>query len=183
MGIANERFKAIRESLGLTQEAFAESIGISAANVRKLEHGDSLPIAHALKIHEKFGQSLDYIYGLTDSNNDPASTMLLCLEQLFGYQYDRFNLPEFPHLFILKQPVIDFLTNLAQADELLKNGMPQQAYDLWVAKLKDDFNAAMADETWKRQMYRLVEESQFRKAAGILCPYDDEDGEVKAWFQ
>lgn len=142
MGIENERLKAIRERLGMTQEKFAEEIETSVANVRKLERGDGLPLSHALQINRKFGYSLDYIYGITDSTNDEASTMLLYLRKMFSYQYDD-TMPEYPYSISVWPPVIDFLNAIAKADELLKNGMPQQAYDLWVEKIKMDFNEAM----------------------------------------
>ena len=89
MGVENERFKAIRESLSMTQEQFAEKLNLSAASVRKIENaGANLGVNHARKIHELFGYSLDYIYGLIDSTNDEASTMLLYLKELFHYRFD-----------------------------------------------------------------------------------------------
>ena len=164
MGVENERFKAIRESLSMTQEQFAEKFNLSVASVRKIENaGANLGVNHARKIHELFGYSLDYIYGLIDSTNDEASTMLLYLKELFHYRFDN-TIRDYPHTVIVKPPVIDFLNAVAKADELLKSGMPQQAYDLWIGKLKADFNAAMNEnaEYLNPPKFRLVPADKFK---------------------
>lgn len=155
MGIANERLKEIRTNLGMTQEIFSEKINISTANLRKMEGGSSVGIAHALKIHEVFGYSLDYIYGLTDSTNDDASTMLLYLRKLFHYEYNAKS--NFCHTIEIAQPIIDFLNSLAKADELLASGMPKPAYDLWLDQLKRDFDNAMNNQAnYSTDKYAIV---------------------------
>lgn len=146
MSIENKRFKAVREALSLTQQKFAEELGISTAAVRKIENeSTNLGINHAITIHEKFGYSLDYLYGFTDSTNDEASTMLLYLRKIFHYQYDAKM--KYPFTVKVSQPVIDFLKSISKADELLDSGMPQEAYDIWLNQLKKDFNEKMDGHT------------------------------------
>lgn len=160
MGIANDRLKAIRESLGMTQETFAGEIGASVANVRKLEHGDNLPLSHALQINQKFGYSLDYIYGLTDNTHDAASDMLLYLNELFNIEFASGSCP-FATLH-MKNCVIDFLRGYTQAKQLLDNGtIPQAAFDPWLSKLKSDFDAAMESEQ-ESTKYRLIQENKIK---------------------
>ena len=61
-GIA-ERIKIIRESLGLNQKSFAESIGISSnATISRWERGLNFPPADTLAvIQEKYGISVEWI--------------------------------------------------------------------------------------------------------------------------
>lgn len=163
MGIANERFKAIRESLGMTQEVFAGEIDTSVATVRKLERGDSdsLPLGHALKINQKFGYSLDYIYGITDDTNDEASTMLLYLKKLFDFTFDnRPGFERFPYSLCVRKCVVKFLEGYAQAKGLLDNGtIPMAAFEPWVAKLKAEFDSAMKETpSYSPEKLRLVPE-------------------------
>lgn len=164
MSIENERFKAVREALSMTQQKFAEELAISPAAVRKIENGSTnLGINHAMKIHEKFGYSLDYLYGLTDSTNDAASTMLLYLRKLFRYECNAKS--NFCHTVEIAQPIIDFLNSLAKADELLASGMPKQAYDLWLDQLKRDFDNAMNNQTnYSTDKYAIVNKRELVKS-------------------
>ena len=122
-----------------------------------------------MTIHEKFGYSLDYLYGLTDSTNDEASTMLLYLRRLFHYKYDEKS--NFHHTVEIAHPVIEFLNSLAKADELLASGMPKQAYDLWLDQLKRDFDSAMNKQAnSSADKYVLVTMHEF-KTMPIPKPY------------
>lgn len=161
MSIENERFKSIRLTSGMTQQEFAEKIQTSVNNVRKLESGDSLPLPHAIKIHELFGYSLDYIYGLTNNTHDAASDMLLYLNELFNiiFESDSCSIATLR----IKNCAVDFLRGYAQAKQLLDNGtIPQAAFDPWLSKLKSDFDAKMEDSEQPAAEYKLIPEDYIK---------------------
>lgn len=161
MSIENERFKSIREALSLTQETFAEQLNISTASVRKLEKDGNLGVSHAIRIHELYGYSLDYIYGLTDNTHDAASDMLLYLKELFDIEFNSEEIP-FTTLYV-KESAVVFLRGYAQAKALLDNGtIPQAAFDPWLSKLKKDYDTA-SDKEEPLVKYGLVPEDTIRE--------------------
>ena len=159
LGVETKRFILIRTSFSLSQEEFADKLGISAAVVRKIERGaQNVTLDIAKRLHEVYGISLDYIYGLADDPTDSATTVLMYFRNLFHYQ----NCPgeENPHVLTIQKTVIDFLQALVQADQLLEEGMPQSAYNIWVQQLKANFDTAvMLDKAQPGQRYRLVPET------------------------
>ena len=57
-----QRIKALRKERGLTQEGFAESVGLTVSAVSKIEIGDRVPsIDTFVLLSGFFGVSLDYI--------------------------------------------------------------------------------------------------------------------------
>ena len=57
-----QRIKARRKERGLTQEGFAESVGLTVSAVSKIEIGDRVPsIDTFVLLSGFFGVSLDYI--------------------------------------------------------------------------------------------------------------------------
>ena len=64
-----DRLSALRESKGLTQDAFAEQIGTSKQHVSRWETGDLVPsTATIVKISNKFGVSPSYFFIQSDHN-------------------------------------------------------------------------------------------------------------------
>jgi transcriptional regulator with XRE-family HTH domain len=64
-----DRLPALRESKGLTQDAFAEQIGTSKQHVSRWETGDLVPsTATIVKISNKFGVSPSYFFIQSDHN-------------------------------------------------------------------------------------------------------------------
>ena len=81
-----QRLKELREKNGnITQEDFAEKIGVSTDTIRKIEQGKvKLTLDNAISIKSAFGVSLDWLYGVADDMNDEASTTLLALRKYFN---------------------------------------------------------------------------------------------------
>ena len=66
--VVGERIKAIRTSIRMTQEEFAEHAKIGRPNLARYETGKNEPSLSALlKIAETAGVSLDYLTGRSDS--------------------------------------------------------------------------------------------------------------------
>lgn len=62
-----DRLPALRESKGLTQDAFAEQIGTSKQHVSRWETGDLVPSTSTIvKISNKFGVSPSYFFIQSD---------------------------------------------------------------------------------------------------------------------
>ena len=59
------RLKEILKEIGFTEKAFADEIGSTEDMISQCANGHKqLPIKLAMKIHEKFNYSLDYIYSI-----------------------------------------------------------------------------------------------------------------------
>jgi transcriptional regulator with XRE-family HTH domain len=57
-----QRIKALRKGKGLTQEGFAEAVGLTVSAVSKIEIGDRVPsIDTFVLLSDFFGVSLDYL--------------------------------------------------------------------------------------------------------------------------
>ena len=68
-----DRLPALRESKGLTQDAFAEQIGTSKQHVSRWETGDLVPSTSTIvKISNKFGVSPSYFFIQSDHEELPA---------------------------------------------------------------------------------------------------------------
>ena len=69
-----ERIKKIRKDLSLTQEDFADKIGISIDTIQKWEKGTSTPcLSIAKSMAQKLEVSLGYLIGVTDNKNEKSS--------------------------------------------------------------------------------------------------------------
>lgn len=62
------RIKEIREKLGMSQEKFAKSIGVTRWAVMEWEQGRSKPTAdNVVKMSAISGETSDYILGISES--------------------------------------------------------------------------------------------------------------------
>ena len=62
-----ERIKRIRATQKLTQQAFADKVGVSKATVNSWENNGKFPaVDTAAKIADAFGVSLDWLCGIED---------------------------------------------------------------------------------------------------------------------
>lgn len=62
-GAVGKRFKRVRKSRGETQTVFAERAGMTQSCYAQYEAGIRTPsIAHATKLRETYGLTLDFIY-------------------------------------------------------------------------------------------------------------------------
>lgn len=148
--------KELRGHFSLTQEDFSERAGFSVDLLRKIERGThKLTLDKATLIADAFDVSLDYLYGRTEDKSDEASTMLLYLRKLFNFKVDEDY--EYPYFLEISQPIISFLSDYKQAEELFSSGkIPEAAFVPWAEKLKDDLNCALKDSTLESADYCLV---------------------------
>ena len=151
-----QAIKRLREKLSLSQEEFSERAGFSVDLLRKIEGGrNKLTVDRAKEIADAFNVSLDYLYGRTEDKSDEASIMLLYLRKLFNFKVDEDY--ENPYFLEVSQPIISFLLDYKQAEDLFNSGkIPEAAFAPWVEKLKDDLNDALKNGTLECTDYCLV---------------------------
>ncbi|MGN1313452.1 MAG: helix-turn-helix domain-containing protein [Lachnospiraceae bacterium] len=77
------RLREIRENTGLSQEKFAEVLGISVSGYKKIESGENIISLDRLKIlYKQMSVSTDYIlYGEMKSADDIWKSILNCTEE------------------------------------------------------------------------------------------------------
>ena len=64
------RFRIIREKRELTQQKMADILGVSKTNYNYFENEERfIPLKHLNNYCNEFNMSMDYIFGLTDTNN------------------------------------------------------------------------------------------------------------------
>lgn len=95
-----ERIREIREQCGLTQEKMTEKLGIETKTLSKVENGVGILSGEAaIKLYLEYGYSLDWIYGVTDVQDEKSPYLvdvrdLICVDngvvhiKLKKYIYD-----------------------------------------------------------------------------------------------
>ena len=67
MEVAAKRMRALRESVGISQNRFAKEMGVGQSSVNRYESGEASPPYELLvRIADYYDVSLDYILGRTD---------------------------------------------------------------------------------------------------------------------
>ena len=68
MEIISKRLKALRESVGLSQNKLAQISGMKQSSINRYENGSATPSPeNMVKLADYYDVSLDYIYGRTDN--------------------------------------------------------------------------------------------------------------------
>ncbi len=68
MEIVSQRLRALRESVGLSQNKLAGMIGVRQSSINRYENGQSVPSIQTFRWYaDYFDVSMDYIFGRTDS--------------------------------------------------------------------------------------------------------------------
>lgn len=76
MEIIKQRIRALRESVGLSQNKLGKIMGLPQSSINRYEQGQSTPSAKTLRWYaDYFDVSMDYIYGRTD---DPHGAYYEC---------------------------------------------------------------------------------------------------------
>ena len=89
MPIFEERFKSLREAMNMTQDAFAEFLGISRPTVGFYEKGSRIPDAEVLcNIAKKCNITSDWLIGLTDQYDADAALV----ERTTGLSFDAIDM-------------------------------------------------------------------------------------------
>lgn len=72
-----KRIRAVRDKQGLTQEQFAEELGVSRSTYQKYELGNtSPPIAILHDLYERFNVSADFLLNGTGEKTDAAWSLI-----------------------------------------------------------------------------------------------------------
>ena len=67
MEIVGQRLRALRESVGLSQNKLAGMIGVRQSSINRYENGQSVPSIQTFRWYaDYFDVSMDYIFGRTD---------------------------------------------------------------------------------------------------------------------
>lgn len=67
MEIVGQRLRALRESVGLSQNKLAGMIGVRQSSINRYENGQSVPSVQTFRWYaDYFDVSMDYILGRTD---------------------------------------------------------------------------------------------------------------------
>jgi repressor LexA len=67
MEIVGKRLRALRESVGLSQNKLAGMIGVRQSSINRYENGQSVPSIQTFRWYaDYFDVSMDYIFGRTD---------------------------------------------------------------------------------------------------------------------
>ena len=158
----SSRIKELRTSLGLTQSAFAESIGTSQNALSGYENGDRIPSYDILiSIATKYNVSLDWLCGLSEKTS-PANVVSTYADIIsiltaiadnsslnieIGYDCpDKWhgpfdNSPEYGAIRFNDSKVTAFLHEWQDMLRLLKNGtIKESLYKLWLKDQIDKYN-------------------------------------------
>jgi repressor LexA len=67
MEIVSQRLRALRESVGLSQNKLAGMIGVRQSSINRYENGQSVPSIQTFRWYaDYFDVSMDYIFGRTE---------------------------------------------------------------------------------------------------------------------
>lgn len=155
--IVAQRLKSLMENNNLNQSEFSEKTGISKDTVSKLVNKSySLSIPNALLISEKFGVSLDYLYGRCEEENSNQYALEILQRHFCAYKEKepwQENIPAAAYISFSTAlaDFLDILTNLKEAkipEDLRKEG---------VQRAKKTFLSVIEDEPENPRKYVLVD--------------------------
>lgn len=140
------RLLELRKMLGLTQEQFADQVGISKNTVSNVENSKNpLSIETAFIIAKKFNVSLDWLYRLNDE--DRNKNILDSFSSFFGM--GQLTIPvedktaSYENTFLtvhLSHVVIDYLLKKNEIEKINKEtGLPIEAYKAWLESVKTKY--------------------------------------------
>lgn len=169
MDIGKNIYK-LRNFYKLTQEQFAEAIGVSRQAVQKWESGTAVPdIEHILKISESFGISLDALIKSLDKR---------AIEEM---RYDRQIQAEYDHLHEWESYPAQLLVEYQQSvDEGIDveqyKGLFEEIYKMPKSKEKEKMANILFDFVVRlpqRSNYKYVEPSELDKIKALRETHDN----------
>lgn len=139
-----DRIKLLREKLGLTQEQFADKIGVSTVLISDIERKKKkLSLSNAIEIRRLFNVSLDWLYELSDDTNDMASNIIDNLRQVFKIDFKNRTIS-------VDENLAEFLDKLFDAYKTKEEkNIPDDGFKYWVDGLKKDYNEKLKTPTGK----------------------------------
>ena len=112
--MSSNKFKFLREKMGLSQMDLGEKLGVTQQSVYAWERGDALPrLQTAIALAELYNVSIDYILGRT---NNPSTQIEPTVEddELRARAIDQVSSLSDPEL----ERVMDFLAGLSAGREI-----------------------------------------------------------------
>ena len=130
-----DRIRLLREKLELTQEQFADKIGVSTVLISDIERKKKkLSLSNAIEIRRLFNVSLDWLYELSDDINDTASNIIDDLRQVFNIDFKNRTIS-------VDENLSEFLDKLFDAYKTKEEkNIPDDGFKYWVDGLKKDYN-------------------------------------------
>lgn len=170
-----ERLKSLMEKKNLNQTEFSEITGISKDTVSKLVNENySLSILNALLISEKFGVSLDYLYGRCEeaNRNQYAFEILqkhFCVLKKASF-YDKLLVEAH---FSCSEALATLLVKLARLEE---SDLDDDIHEIVKQRAKEDFLKVIEDVDQKSRDFVLLDaafynpevRTAFEKAKGEM---------------
>lgn len=140
------RLLELRKMLGLTQEQFANQVGINKNTISNVENSkNSLSIETAFIITKRFNLSLDWLYGLegaTKENNilDSFCSFFDIGECTIAIE-DKTTFCENAFLTLHLSPVVrDYLLKRNEIEKINKEkDLPIEAYKAWLERVKTNY--------------------------------------------
>lgn len=148
------RLPILRKRENLTQEKFAEKIGVSAPLVTSMEtQKKKLSLRIAMLIAKQFNVSLDWLYGLSDDTKDSASNILASLKDIFDIDLEK-------KCIHIDKNLSDFLESLSRAYRTRKEGiLPEEAFNYWIDGAKKTYNENPKSD--KKTLYYLQSQEEY----------------------
>ena len=146
-----ERLREIRREMDVTQDEFAQRVGVSRASLGYYENGDRIPdIVTLANIHKATGVSIYYLLGLTGQRNDGLNTVKketgLSDKAIAQLKENEAIVPVLNRLFEsdamddLSQNLVSALDTsasyLSEDDETVANGM-SEAFDRYILRARN----------------------------------------------
>ena len=156
--VAKCRLKELRNKLGVTQEEFANSIGISKTAISNIENGKNLmSIEVALAVAEKYPMSLDWFYKRTDnesSGNLDDFLSVFKVGQRSVFIEGKNASYESTFLTVqLSSVTRDYLLKLNEIEKINKEkDLPKDAYNAWRESVKMEYQKALKENKLQRMI-------------------------------
>lgn len=127
----------LRKRENLTQEEFAEKVGISAVLVSNMEKQvKKLSLTNAMEIAKQFNVSLDWLYGLSEDAKDSASNILVTLKDIFDIDLEQKCLKIDSNL----ATFLEELSNAYRIKSKKANNVSDDAFKFWIEGIKKSYN-------------------------------------------
>lgn len=150
------RLDILRRKENLTQEEFAEKIGVSAVLVSNMEKQvKKLSLKNAIEISKQFNVSLDWLYGLSDDTKDSASNILSTLKDIFDIDLEK-------KCIYIDENLVKYLEGLSKAykTKLSKEyNLPEEAFNYWVEGIKKTYNEK--PKSGEKTLYYLQSQEEY----------------------
>ena len=149
--VAKCRLKELRNKLGVTQEEFANSIGISKTAISNIDNGKNLmSIEVALAVAEKYPMYLDWFYKRTDnesSGNLDDFLSVFKVGQRSVFIEGKNASYESTFLTVqLSSVTRDYLLKLNEIEKINKEkDLPKDAYNAWRESVKMEYQKALKE--------------------------------------